>query len=72
MNLFEVGGRWTKVVIIRAWAGVGPSLKTHKDWPRVEAALKSYKDSKFPKEVPNAMAALNKTGGKPVKFISLK
>ncbi len=72
LKLFEVGGRWTKVVIIRAWAGVGPSLKTHKQWPQVEAALKSFKDKSFPDEVPKAMKALNKTGAKPVKFISLK
>lgn len=72
LKLFEGGGRWTKVEMIRAWAKLGPALKTHKSWPRIEAALKGYRDDKFQDEGPKALAAINKPGGKVEKFIPLR
>lgn len=72
LELFQVGGRWTKVVIIRAWADLGPSLKTHRSWPRVEAALEAFNDSNFKDEGAKALATINKPGGKVSRFIPLR
>jgi hypothetical protein len=72
LNLFEKGGRWTRVELIRAWSQLGPSLKAHALWPRVEAALKEYNDSDYKNEAAKALAAINNPKTKPEKFVSLR
>ena len=71
LELYEVGGAWTRVELVRAWGGLGPSIKTHKLWPQVEAAIKGYRDEKFPTESEKAMAAINNPKSKTDKFVPL-
>jgi len=72
LNLFEKGGRWTRVELIRAWGQLGPSLKAHASWPRVEAALNGYNDSDYKNEAAKALAAINSPKAKKERFIPLR
>lgn len=72
LNLYKIGGRWTRVVMIKSWGEVGPSLKSHKLWPQIETALKSYSDDKFKNEAVKALAAINKPETKTETFRTLK
>lgn len=69
--LFENGGRWSRVELIRAWGDLGPSLKSHPSWPRVERVLKGYNDSKFKDEGRKALEAIENSKAKAVPFTSL-
>ena len=72
LDLFKVGGTWTRVELIRAWGKLGPTIKTHKLWPEVETALKNYNDSQFKEEAVKALAAVNSPKAKAGSFITLK
>lgn len=72
IELYKVGGRWTRVVIIKSWGEMGASIKAHSSWPEIENILKTYNDDKFKKEAEKALASINKSKAKPEKFISLK
>jgi hypothetical protein len=72
LDLYEVGGRWTRVELLRAWAKLGPSIKNHPLWPKVEATIKGYSDKKFQSEAKKALEAIHQSKGETRKFISLK
>ena len=56
--LFKVGGRWTKVVIMREWAKLGRSLTTIKEGKQIPELLRKYNDKKFKNEAKKALEAI--------------
>jgi hypothetical protein len=72
IDLFTVGGRWTKVVIIREWAKLGGSLDVVKEGAEIKRLLAGYNDKKFKDEAKKALAAIAKDKKPGAKFTSLK
>jgi hypothetical protein len=58
VDLFKVGGRWTKVVIIREWAKLGRSVTAIKEGAEIPELLRKYNDKKFKDEATKSLAAI--------------
>lgn len=72
VDLFKVGGRWTKVVIIRTWADIGPSVTKIDAGKPIPDLLRSYNDKKFKNEAKKALDAFAKNKKPAVTFKPLK
>lgn len=72
LDLFKVGGRWTKVVIINEWKALGPAVKSLKEGPKILASLKNYNDSKFKSKATDALKAISGNKKTAFNFTSIK
>lgn len=72
VDLFKVGGRWTKVVIMREWAKLGRSVAAIDAGKEIPALLRDYKDEQFMDEAKKALDAIANESKPEVVFKRLK
>lgn len=72
VDLFKVGGRWTKVVIIREWAKLGRSVTAIEEGAEIPGLLRNYNNRKFKDEAKKALDAIADRKTPVVKFKRLK
>jgi hypothetical protein len=71
VDLYKVGGEWTKVLMMRDWAQHGPSLAALPQAAEIADLLQRYKGT-FPKDAQKALAALAAQGKETYAFRPLK
>jgi hypothetical protein len=71
VDLFKVGGRWTKVVIMREWAELGRSVTTINEGAEIPDLLRNYKDKQFEGEAKKALDAIADKAKPPIAFKQL-
>lgn len=72
VDLFKIGGGWTKVLMIREWAQYGPTLAKLPQAVEITELLKQYKDPKTLADAQKALAALSAQGKETIQFVPLK
>jgi len=71
IDLYKVGGWWTKTLMIGEWTQYGPSLAALPQAAEINELLKQHK-GKTPDEAQKALAAMSVQGKATIQFVPLK
>ena len=72
VDLYKVGGAWTRVLILRDWAKLGPDLAAMPQAAEITDLIRQFDNAKFQSEADKALAAMTKPGKPTGRFVSLK
>lgn len=71
IDLFQVGGRWTRVLMMREWTKLGRSVTAVKTDTDIRQLLEQYGDKNFQKDKESALKAIEDESKPTVKFTRL-